>query len=150
MEAKRSHTKAALAFSTASSLIGVFAVLDACLSPVTRQHCHGDQGLSNHLCNDPYSLEGRRGGGWNENRAGTGREEEEEVEEEEEGSSSAKQQGPRQRKRKQIFFLEAAEKEAFLILYNKQEEKLKDRESFIQTGFQNQMSLMLLSSPQQN
>lgn len=76
IEAKRSYTKAALAFSIASLLIGVFAVLDACLSPVTWQHCHGDRGLSNHLCNDPYSPEGRRrdggaegGGGWNESRA---------------------------------------------------------------------------------
>lgn len=60
MEAKRSYTKAELAFSIASLLIGVFAVLDACLSPVTWQHCHGDGGLSNHLCNDPYSPEGRR------------------------------------------------------------------------------------------
>lgn len=60
MEAKRSYTKAVLAFSIASLLIGVFAVLDACLLPITWQHCHGDRGLSNHLCNDPYSPEGRR------------------------------------------------------------------------------------------
>ena len=60
MEAKRSYTKAALAFSIPSLLIGVFALLDACLLPVTWQHCHGDRGLSNHLCNDPYSPEGRR------------------------------------------------------------------------------------------
>lgn len=51
----------------------------ACLSPVTRQHCHGDRGLSNHLCNDPYSPEGRRrdggggAGGWNESRASKSR-----------------------------------------------------------------------------
>lgn len=43
-----------------------------------------------------------KGGGWNENRAGRGREEEEE----EEGSS-------REEKRKQILFLEAAGREAF-------------------------------------
>ena len=60
MVAKRSHTKAVLAFSIASLLIGVFAVLDACLLPVTWQYCHDDRGLSNHLCNDPYSPEGRR------------------------------------------------------------------------------------------
>lgn len=80
MEAKWSYTKAALAFSITSLLIGVFAVLDACLSPVTWRHCHGDRGLSNHLCNDPYSPEGRRrdggaegGGGWNESRASKSR-----------------------------------------------------------------------------
>lgn len=116
MEAKRSCTKAALAFSIASLLIGVFAGLDACLSPVTWQHCHGDRGLSNHLCNDPYSPEGRRrdggaegGGGWNESTASKA--EEGGREGGREGSSRAKQQGPRQKqegKRKQIFFLLAA------------------------------------------
>lgn len=33
-----------------------------------RQHCHGDWGLSNHLCNDPYSPEDR----WRAGRVGRG------------------------------------------------------------------------------
>lgn len=120
MEAKRSYTKAALAFSIASLLIGVFAVLDACLSPVTWQHCHGDRGLSNHLCNDPYSPEGRRrdggaegGGGSNESRASKSRGREGGG-----GSSRAEQQDPDRNKKKTDFLSTGSRERSFYVLYN--------------------------------
>ena len=129
MVAKRSHTKAVLAFSIASLLIGVFAVLDACLLPVTWQYCHDDRGLSNHLCNDPYSPEGRRrDGGAEGEEAGMkaepakqrkgGRRGKREGRRGDGGGDRAEQQGPRQKqkgKRKQIFFLLAAGKEPSFI-----------------------------------
>lgn len=124
MKAKQSYTKAELAFSIASLLIGVFAVLDACLTPVTWQHCHGDRGLSNHLCNDPYSPEGR----WRDGGAEGGRRREEagmkaEPAKQRKGgwSRAAGTQTETKRKRKQIFFSTGSRERTILcFLYNEQ------------------------------
>lgn len=131
MEAKWSHTKAVLAFSIASLLIGVFAALNACLSPVTWQHCHGDRGLSNHLCNDPYSPEGRRrdggaegGGGWNESRASKA--EEGGREEGEQRSKAAGTQTETKRKKK-TDFLSAGSRERTSLCFHITKRTLSER-----------------------
>lgn len=90
-----------------------------CRSPVTWQHRHGNGGLSNHLCNDPYSPEGRQrtggaegGGGRNESRASKSREREGGGEDEGgRRGGREKQQDPDRKKEngKQIFFLLKAE-----------------------------------------
>lgn len=130
MEAKRSYTKAVLAFSIASLLIGVFAVLDACLSPVTWQHCHGDRGLSNHLCNDPYSPEGRwrdggaeGGGGWNESGASKAEEGREEAKEGGRGAAEQSSRDPdrnKKEKENRFSFSWQQGKNHFMFLYNEQ------------------------------
>lgn len=126
---KQNYIKAAFALSIASLLIRIFAVPGACLSPVIQQHCHGDQGLSNHLCNDPYSPEGRRRDGGAE---GGGVLNEAEPAKAGEGGKAGEQQSKaarqKKRKRKCIFHLLAEGKEPFLFVHNKQSSSLKKEE----------------------